>query len=351
MNKELPSNNNKSEEVDLIVFFNLIGNAINKVLAFIASIFKGIYAVFISIAKGIFLNIKLIAGVAIIAVVLGTVMDKMKDKVYYSEMFVIPHFDAKYELINNVNYYNSLIKMKDTEELSKQFDINEEESKSLINFEIEIGPESQNEQLTDFNGFLKTLDSTTKSKISFEDYLENRNLYNSKIYLLRAKSTNYKIFKKLETGLSKSINNDFSDSAKKERDSVLKLEKENLELSLIGIQNLKEAYLKVLEKESDKNIVSSNLANTLGFQVEKTKTKEDELLLKEIETLNKLNDIKKELVLNDTLYDRVASFKEKGLLENVWYKNFKIITPILALLILGLFINLFKFYKYTLNFK
>ena len=32
MSKELPNNQKQNEEVDLIVFFNLIGNAISKVL-------------------------------------------------------------------------------------------------------------------------------------------------------------------------------------------------------------------------------------------------------------------------------------------------------------------------------
>jgi len=273
MNQDSQPNKNTNEEVDLIVFFNLIGNAINKVFLFVKSIFIGIYSIFISVIREIFLNIKIIAAVLIVAVIIGYVLDSQKQKVFYSEMFVVPKFESKYELINNISYYNSLIKVKDIDELSNQFNINEVEAKSLVDFEIEIGPESKNEQLESFNGFLKTLDSTTKTKISFEDYIENRNIFTASIFLLRARSSNYKIFKKLEQGLSSSINNEFSDIEKKKRDSVLMLEKENLEQSLVEVRKLKDAYLDVLQKESEKNVVSSNLGSSLGFQVEKTETK------------------------------------------------------------------------------
>ena len=351
MSKELQPEKNNKEEVDLIVFFNLIGNTFNKILDFIKSIFVGIYGLFIGIVKAVLENIKIILAVAVVAIVIGYVLDTQKEKIYYSEMFVVPKFQSKYELINSIKYYNSLIAVRDTEELTSQFGINEKEAKSLISFEVEIGPESKNEQLESFNGFLKTLDSTTKTKITFEDYIANRNIYTASVFLLRARSHNYKIFKKLEGGLSKSINNVFSDIEKKKRDSVLILEKENLELSLVEVRKMKDAYLDVLQKESEKNIVSSNLGSSLGFQVEKTNTKEDQLLAKELDILKQLNALKKELVVNDEIFEKISSFKEKGLLEDVWYKKYKIIFPLIALVLLALVGSFIKFYKHVVNYK
>lgn len=351
MSKELQPEKNTSNEVDILVFFNLIGDLLNKIFLFIKSIFIGIYRLFMLIIREVFLNIKIILAVSIIALIIGYVLDSQKEKVFYSEMFVVPKFQSKYELINSISYYNSLIAVGDTEELKSQFGINEDEAKSLIEFEVEIGPESKNEQLESFNGFLRTLDSTTKTKITFEDYLENRNIYTANIFLLRARSRNYKIFKKLEEGLSKSIYNDFSDTEKSKRDSVLILEKENLEQALVEVRKMKEAYLDVLQKESEKNIVSSNLGSPLGFQVEKSETKENELLTKELNILNQLNGLKKELVVNDEIFDKISSFKEKGLLEHYWYKKYKFILPILALIFLALATSFIKFYKHVINFK
>ena len=351
MSTELQPEKNNKDDVDLIVFFNLIGNTFNKLLVFIKSIFVGIYGLFIALIRAIFINIKIILAVAVVAIIIGYVLDTQKEKVYYSEMFVVPKFQSKYELINSIKYYNSLIAVGDTEELTSQFGINETEAKSLMGFEVEIGPESKNEQLESFNGFLKTLDSTTKTKITFEDYIDNRNIYTANVFLLRARSHNYKIFKKLEGGLSKSINNVFSDIEKKKRDSVLILEKENLELSLVEVRKMKDAYLDVLQKESEKNIVSSNLGSSLGFQVEKTETKEDQLLTKELDILKQLNGLKKELVVNDEIFEKISSFKEKGLLENIWYKKYKIIFPLIALVLLALVGSFIKFYKHVVNYK
>lgn len=351
MNKELPSNKNNNEEVDLIVFFNLIGNAINKLTNSVKTILVSIYGVFISILKVVFVNIKLLLGVLVVAFVLGAFIDFKSDKKYYSEMFVMPKFESKYELINNIKYFNSLIKISDIEELSKQFNITEEEAKSLIEFEIEIGPESKNEQLESFNGFLKTLDSITRTKITLDDYLENRNIYTANVFLLRARSKNYRIFKKLEVGLSKSISSEYSDIEKKKRDSVLVLEKQILEQNLVEIRKMKNTYLEILQKEADKNTVSSNIANSLGFQVEKTETKEDELLSQEIAVLNKLNALKKELVINDEIFSKISAFKEKGLVENIWYKKFKLILPFIGLIILALITSFFRFYKHVINYK
>lgn len=345
------NNNNQSEEVDLIVFFNLIGKGIKKIIQFFGSIFIGIYAFFIACVKVIFVNIKMIAIIGVVAIAIGFALDKIKDPVYYSEMFVVPNFDSKYALIENINYFNSLIKLKDTEELSKQFNISTEESEALIEFEIEAAPESKNEQLKDFGLFMKGLDSVTRSKVDYEEYLGNNDLYTAEMFLLRARTKNYRLFTKLENGLSQSINNEYSDLKKQERDSVLILEKENLEMSLSEIRKIKDAYLNVLEKESEKTNISSSLGSALGFQVEKTQTKEDELLVQEIQTLNKISDIKKELVLKNNIFDKVSSFKEKGIVENIWYKKYKIIVPLVALIVLAFFSALFTFYKHVLRYN
>ncbi|TYC15638.1 hypothetical protein ES677_04665 [Bizionia gelidisalsuginis] len=345
------NNNNQSEEVDLIVFFNLIGNGIQKVINFFGSLFIGLYAFFIACIKVIFVNIKIIAIVVIVALAIGFTLDKVKDQVYYSEMFVVPNFESKYVLIENINYFNSLIKLKDTEELSQQFNITAKESEALVEFEIEAAPESKNEQLKEFGLFMKDLDSVTRSKVDYEIYLDNRDLYSAEMFLLRARTKNNKLFIKLEKGLSQSINNDYSDLKKQERDSVLRLEKENLEVSLAAIRKIKDTYLSVLEKESEKTSVSSNLGNALGLQVEKTQTKEDELLAQEIATLHQLSEIKRELVLKNTIFDKVSSFREKGIVENIWYKKYKIIVPLFALIVLGFFSALFTFYKHVIRYN
>lgn len=342
---------NNSEEINLIQLFGFFEGKVLSVFNKLFNFFKSIFKLFMSVVKDVFLNLKIILSLLTLAIIAGVVIDMTKDKVYYSEMFVSPKFDSKYELIGNIDYYNSLIKLKDFDELSKRFELNIEEAKSLLEFEIEIGPESKNEQIIKFNSFLKEVDSTTKSKIIFKDFLEDRNIYHAGMYLIRARSTEYKVFKKLNEGLNNSVEKTFSSIKQKENDALLSLEEVNLKESLKEIQKLKATYLEVLEKEAEKTNVSSSIGSTLGFQVEKTETKEDKLLDKELEVLNKLNNIKKERILNNAIFENYSTFKEKGLLENTWYKKFKIVLPLLMLGLLFLFNVSRKFYTYALNFK
>lgn len=351
MSKELPNNQKQNEEVDLIVFFNLIGNAISKVLVFLKRIFYGLFSVFISLLRILFINIKLISIVFTVFLIIGFVLDKTKDKVYYANAYVNTHFDSKYELINNIDYYNSLIKLKDFQELSNIFDITLDEAKDLLEFKIEVGPESVNDKLLQYNEFLKSLDSVTVAKTNYDDYIENRNLFSSKIFLLQARAKKYNIFKKLENGLNNDIENTYSTLKQIEQEQILNIEEANLKESLLEVQKLKNTYLDVLETESKKNVISSSLSDQLGFQVEKTTTKEDQILAKELEIYNQLKAINQKRLTNKTLFDNLASFKEKGLLENIWYKKYKFILPILALLLLLLYKIGLTLHDYVINYK
>jgi len=349
--RELLEKNDKSEEIDLVLFFNLIGNALNRILAKFTSASKSLYSIFIAIAKAIFLNIKLITTVFIAALVIGTVLDVYKAKVYYAEMYVKPYFESKYELVNSIAYYNSLIKLGDKKELSNQFNITEEEANSIVEFKIEVGPESKNDQIKEYNNFIKDLDSAKASKYEFKDFIKNRNLFSTSVYLIKVRSNKYDIFKKLEKAIDLALQNKFSEASKKEKETVLNIESKKLQEALFEVRTLKKKYLDILDIEAKKTTISSGLESAFSLKVDKTETKEDVLLEREMDILNKLSSINKELAINNTLYDKISSFKEKGLIENIWHKKFKIILPLLSLVLLCLFYLLLKFYKYTINFK
>lgn len=351
MSEKLPQHN-QNEEVDLGQLFNLIGDVFNKLFKFIGSLFNAVYSVFIKIFRDIFLNIKLIVLVLGVTLIAGFVLDEVLGDTFYSEMIVVPHFDSKYDLINNISYFNSLVKTKDYKELTNHFNLEEKELRGLKKFEIEIGPESKNENIKAFNEFTKGLDSLARLEVTFETYTEQRNIYNASTFLIRARSKNRNVFKKLEAGLLKSLDrNTLSEEKKAERDSLLMLEKQTIKVALEETRLLKATYLEVLETESKKNTVASTLESSLGLQVQKTETKENQLLDKELALLDRLNAIEKQRVAEDTVYDSLVNFTPKGILESVWYKKFIIILPILGFLLLGLYVYIFRFYRYTMNYK
>ena len=130
-------------------------------------------------------------------------------------------------------------------------------------FEIEIGPESKNENIKAFNEFTKGLDSLARLEVTFESYTEQRNIYNASTFLIRARSKNRNVFKKLEAGLLKSLDrNALSEEKKAERDSLLMLEKQTIKVALEETRLLKATYLEVLETESKKNTVASTLESS-----------------------------------------------------------------------------------------
>ena len=51
-------------------------------------------------------------------------------------MLVKTFFDSKYQLIDNLNYYNDLISNSNHEELSNIFEIDKEDLSLLINFQL-----------------------------------------------------------------------------------------------------------------------------------------------------------------------------------------------------------------------
>ncbi len=345
------NNQNSSEEVDLLKLFNFFENKIKSVFRLFFGFINSIFGFIIKTIQDIFSNLKFTIPLIVAAVVLGVVIDKYKGKVYYSEMYVAPHFDSKYELIGSIDFYNSLIKLEDYDELSKRFSLTKKEAEALVDFEIEIGPESKNEQIKEFSGFLKDVDSITRSKLAFEDFIDERNLYNAKIFLITARAKEYNIFKKLSKGLNTSVNQTYSSSKQKEEEVLLRLEEENLQASLKEIKALKTTYLKVIEKESEKTSISSSLENPLGLQVEKTETNEDKLLDKEIEILNKINAVKRKRILNEKIFDNYSQFKEKGLLDTTWYRKYKITIPLLTLTLMILGSVFFRFYKYVVKYN
>ena len=120
MSEKLPQQNN-NEEIDLGQLFSAIGGLFQKLFNFIGSIFKGILSAIIYTIKPLVVHFKVVVVVLIISVTLGYIYEKSNDPVYYSEMLVKPYFESKYQLSNNINYFNALISSKNVKELSRIF--------------------------------------------------------------------------------------------------------------------------------------------------------------------------------------------------------------------------------------
>ncbi len=334
MNSEIPKSDS-TDEVDLGHVFNAIGRLFERLLRFIGKVLKYIFSLIIHAFKAVIENFKIIATVMIIAAILGLAMELLLPKTYSSSMLIRPYFDSQYQVVNNIKYYNALISNKDYNMLSSIFMIDTDEIKKLQKFEIKYGPETENEQILQFDQFKKSLDSITASKLDFEDFIDNRSIYSASLYEIKVLAHQKDIFSKLEEGFSNSLSNVYSEMKMQKRDSMLAIQKENILEQIKQIDSLQSIYINVLntESQSSKSEISFG-SDGISMNKDKTNTKEFELLTQEIDLRNQLRSLEQQKVENDALFDVISDFQKIGHVEKRLLHRYSLVFPVLAFLLM-----------------
>ncbi|RSK41527.1 YveK family protein [Mangrovimonas spongiae] len=351
MSDKLPQQQQNSEEVDLGQLFNMIGNLFTRLFNFIGSIFKAIFSVFIYALQAVFKNFKLIAIVMILAAIIGFVLQRTQKDVYESQMLVKPYFDSKFQLVTNINYYNALIGERDYNQLTALFDINEDEAKQIIGFEIHPGPENENDQLVQYDKFLKGLDSILAQEVDFEEFLENRSIYSGDIFEINVKSFKKDIFRSLEEGLNSTFTNTYSVKKMQKRDSLIAIDRRQILASLKDVDSLQKVYLSVMEEESKSKQGSYTTKDGMSFIQEKTKTREYELLEEENKLRKALAKLDAQKVEEDVFFDTLSSFQDVGAKYTSIWNRYVLIFPALAFVLLCLVYLIRRLTKYVLSYE
>ncbi len=352
MSKDLPQKQDNSEEVDLGLLFNAIGNLFNRFVNFIGSIFKGVLTFIVFLLRAIIKNFKTIAMVMIIAAGLGFALEKTQPEVYTSQMLVRPYFDSKYQLVTNVNYYNALIREKDFKQLKELFSIQLEEAKEIIEFEINPGPETENDRIVQYDEFMSSIDSIRAQEVSYDEFIENRSIYSGDVFEINVKSTKKDIFRSLEDGLNGTFANTYSRKKMQKRDSLISIEKERILNSLKEVDSLKIVYINVMEEESKSEGGRITVPTKDGLLIqERTNTREFELLDKQIELRRELSALESKKVEQDEFFDTVSSFQDVGAKYTSLWKRYSIIFPILSFIILCIFFIVIRTVKFVNNYE
>src|SRR5690606_15468570 len=219
MSTNLPEQNKNNEEVDILILFDYFGRSISKAINFFLNIIKGIFSFFIYALKPLVRNFKLIVLIMLVSAILGYVFQRTQPDVYTSQMLVKPYFDSKYQLVTNIRYYNALINEKDYDQLTEIFSISDEEAEQIISFDINSGPENENDKIIQYDLFLKSIDSTRAQRITFEQFVENRSIYSGDVFQIEVYSYKKDIFRSLEEGLNTTFTNTYSVKKMQKRDS------------------------------------------------------------------------------------------------------------------------------------
>lgn len=345
------NNHQNNEEVDLGQLFNAIGRIFDRFINFITSIFKSIFSVTIYLIKDVILNFKLIAGIMLITGIVGYAIEKMKPPVYDSEMVVKTYFDSKYQLVNNISYFNALLADQNYTTLSNIFKIEEKSAAQLVTFEIEAGPETENDRIIQYDKFVKSIDSIRAQGVTYEDFIENRDIHSGDLFIIRVESLQKDIFTSLEEGLSTSFDNAYSIKKMEKRDSMLAIQKQNLEASIEEIKQLQKIYIDVLEEESQSTKASIALGEGFPLQQEKSETKEYQLLNQEIQLRDELRKLEEQKVEENVFFDVISGFQLIGNKTNSILKKYSLIFPAIAFILLVLVYFSRKTIKFVLNYE
>lgn len=350
------SENNKttpqSEEVDLGQLFKVIGQLFKDLFNFFTGIFKGLFRTIIYALKPLVNNIRIISIILLLAAISGFLLEKYSKPVYYSDMLVRPNFDSKYQLVDNIDYFNALIAEKNLSELSRVFEIDSIESSELLAFKIEIGPHTKNDLVIEYDLFLKSIiDSTLASSITYDNFIENRDVLNGSTFKITAESSTKYIFGKLEKGFNKTFENNYSKKNKMLRDSSIVIEKRKLLRDLKRVDSIQKIYLQVLETDSEKQSV---ILPSGAFPVsqERIKTREYDLLQEEFEIRDQLKSLDEKQITESDFYDILSSFEEIGRKkEKSFFLKYKFLFPSIALSLIILLFSLYKMFYFVKDYE
>ncbi|MFC0603423.1 hypothetical protein [Winogradskyella pulchriflava] len=348
MSEKLPQGE-QTEEVDLGQLFIAIGKMFEKLFSFIGKVFRTLFSIIIYSLKPLVNNIKTVLVILMLAAIAGFIIEKLSKPVFVSSMLVKPYFDSKYQLANNVEYFNALIKAKDYNQLSKIFEFDSVVAKELIAFDIEIGPETPNDLLVEYDTYIKGIDSTLaqSQELTYESFIENRNVLSGSTFSITAESYKKDIFVSLDKGFEKTFKNQYSEKLKDLRDKSFKIKRETYIKQLERSDSLQQIYLQVLKTESEEGGKIS-IEGLLPMTKEKSVTHEYDLFNQEIRLRDSIRSLDEQLITKSDFYDVLSNFEDIGTPEKKFEKRYSILFPIIALTIIVLtflFMKAFKFIK------
>jgi len=350
MSEKLPRQND-SEEIDLGQFFSAIGNLFQRLFNFIGSIFKGIFSAIIYTIKPLVVHFKVVVVVLTVTVILGYIYEKTNDPVYYSEMLVKPYFDSKYQLSSNINYFNALISSKNVKELSSIFEIDTLSAKELIGFDLEAGPETQNDLFIEYDEYIKSIDTSLVDELTYKDYIDKRDFMSGKVFAIKAKSNDISIFPRLQEGFRKTFENEFSKHQKRVRDTMAYIDRLSLTTELSRLDSIQKTYLAAIREESKNRNLVFGSGSMLPLQEEKRATKEYELFLREQGIRYKLNELNRTIAEENTFFDILAPFDKLGKKDKSFEYRYRLLFPAIALVLFILWFLALKAFKYIKDYE
>jgi hypothetical protein len=344
MTKESQS---KEEEIELGSLFIIIGKGFSNLFRFIGNIFKGIFHFLILMLLFIKDNcIKLAIAIAI-GGVMGAFIEFSKDVTYGADLQVQPNFKSSRQLYNNINYYNDLVKQKDTTSLSRVFKISKDEAASLKKLEI-YPVKNGTDLLTSYDDLILSVDTLTAKSYSFDIFKNTFTDFDYKTHNIHVVATKNDVFSKLdEVIISSVVDNKFFNKVKTLTNENLNRTDSLLRENLSQLDSLRRVYMTVLIEESKKQ----NIGTSIDLGGTKKTTKELEVFEANREINSDLKDITTERAENSEVLNVISNFQPIGYEIKGIDKNYGFLGVGLGFALMVLFLLLKQLNSYLDNYK
>ena len=309
---------NNEEEVDLGSLFVIIGRGFSNLFNFIKGIFTDVFHSVIKVLLFIKKNFRPIVVAVIIGGVIGGVKEFNKEDVFYSQLVLEPNFKSTRQLYNNVNYYNDLVKQKDTTLLKKIFNLEMSVAASLRKFQIHP-VQTDSDIINSFDILISSLDALSVKSFGYESFKKSFTNYDYKFHRITVRANKNDVFDKLaDVIISSVVNNNYFNKIKTITNKNLNRTDSLYRQNLIQVDTLRNVYMKVMIEESKKQ--TSGTSIDLGGQ--KSKTKEIDLF----ETNRQINqDLEEIAIKKSTEYDVIniiSNFQPIGTKINFITENY-----------------------------
>jgi len=349
MSKDLPKQPT-SEEVDLGQLFKLIGNAFNRFFRFIGSILNGLFLAFVWIVFFIKRHILKIMIATILGFGFGYLEGKISGPIYQSSIIVKQNYNTGKNLYDLMDYYNQLIKDRDTLILKSALNISEREAASIK--AIDVKPTvTETQMIKNYDNYIKGLDSTLAATIDYKTYYKNINLWEFSEQQITINADEKINLNPVIDRVVENINNSNYFKRENEKDiNQLNNREAALRQVLVKADSLQNMYKRVLEMPLDKTSgTQTNITIEGSDQIDKTK--EFELYKSEIEIRRELVQIEREKEDKEQILEIISNKQEISIVNNkieifnmsIGQKLFYAMAFALVAFVMLLFLNFIKF--------
>ena len=337
----------QQEEIELGSLFVIIGKGFSNLFNFIGNIFKGIYHLLILFLLFIKTNLTKLVIAAVIGGIIGSFFEFNKAPTFGADMQVQPNFKSTRQLYNNVNYYNDLVKQKDTVSLASTFKISIKDAAKLKKFQI-YPIKNGNDLLTSYDDLILSVDTLTAKSYSFEAFKNTFTDYDYNIHNIHVVATKNDVFSKLnQVIISSIVNNKFFNKVKLLTNENLNRTDSLLRKNLSQIDSLRKVYMNVLIAESKKENSSTNI--DLGGTKKITKELE---LFETNRIINKdLKEVSKDKSEKSEVLNVISNFQPIGYEIKGIKKNSGVQAALLGIALMFLFLFLKQLNNYLNDYK